>query len=54
MKEILDFYSLERPLVAIKKQIDALEASEDSNRKEKIAALPSKSSKKNGRKSFLN
>ena len=39
MKERLDFYSLERPLVAIKDQIDALEASEDSNRKEKIAAL---------------
>ncbi|MBP7870085.1 MAG: acetyl-CoA carboxylase carboxyltransferase subunit alpha [Candidatus Saccharicenans sp.] len=39
MKETLDFYSLEKPLVAIKEQIDALEVSDDSNRKEKIAAL---------------
>ncbi|MBC7348604.1 MAG: acetyl-CoA carboxylase carboxyltransferase subunit alpha [Candidatus Aminicenantes bacterium] len=39
MKEKLDFYSLERPILALKEQIDALEASEDSNRKEKIAAL---------------
>lgn len=39
MKEKIDFYSLERPLVELKEQIDALEASEDSNRKEKIAAL---------------
>jgi len=42
MKETLDFYSLERPLAAIKEQIDALEASDDSNRKEKIAALRDK------------
>jgi len=39
MKEKIDFYSLERPIVALKEQIEALEASEDSNRKEKIAAL---------------
>lgn len=39
MKNKIDFYSLERPLVELKEQIDALEASEDSNRKEKIAAL---------------
>jgi acetyl-CoA carboxylase carboxyl transferase subunit alpha len=39
MKEKIDFYSLERPLVELKEQIEALEASEDSNRKEKIAAL---------------
>jgi len=39
MKEKLDFYSLERPIIALKEQIEALEASEDSNRKEKIAAL---------------
>ncbi|MGB9835260.1 MAG: acetyl-CoA carboxylase carboxyltransferase subunit alpha [Candidatus Saccharicenans sp.] len=39
MKDKIDFYSLERPLVELKEQIDALEASEDSNRKEKIAAL---------------
>lgn len=39
MKEKIDFYSLERPIIALKEQIDALEASEDSNRKEKIAAL---------------
>ncbi|MBC7362344.1 MAG: acetyl-CoA carboxylase carboxyltransferase subunit alpha [Candidatus Aminicenantes bacterium] len=39
MKEKLDFYSMERPIIALKEQIDALEASEDSNRKEKIAAL---------------
>ncbi|MGQ9800234.1 MAG: acetyl-CoA carboxylase carboxyltransferase subunit alpha [Candidatus Saccharicenans sp.] len=39
MKEKLDFYSMERPILALKEQIDALEASEDSNRKEKIAAL---------------
>jgi len=35
MKETLDFYSLERPIIALKEQIEALEASEDSNRKEK-------------------
>lgn len=39
MKEKLDFYSMERPILALKEQIEALEASEDSNRKEKIAAL---------------
>jgi len=39
MKEKIDFYSLERPIVALKEQIDALELSEDSNRKEKISAL---------------
>lgn len=39
MKEKLDFYSMERPILALKEQIDALEASEDSNRKEKIATL---------------
>jgi acetyl-CoA carboxylase carboxyl transferase subunit alpha len=39
MKEKIDFYSLERPLVELKEQVEALEASEDSNRKEKIAAL---------------
>ena len=39
MKNKIDFYSLERPIIALKEQIDALEASEDSNRKEKIAFL---------------
>ncbi|NPV83394.1 MAG: acetyl-CoA carboxylase carboxyltransferase subunit alpha [Candidatus Aminicenantes bacterium] len=39
MKEKLDFYSLERPIIALKEQIEALEGSEDSNRREKIAAL---------------
>jgi len=39
MKEKIDFYSLERPIIALKEQIEALETSEDSNRKEKIAAL---------------
>ncbi|MCX8159755.1 MAG: acetyl-CoA carboxylase carboxyltransferase subunit alpha [Candidatus Saccharicenans sp.] len=42
MKEKLDFYSLERPIVALKEQIDMLEASEDPNRREKIAALKAK------------
>lgn len=39
MKEKLDFYSLERPIIALKEQIEALEGSEDSNRREKISAL---------------
>lgn len=39
MKEKIDFYSLERPIIALKEQIEALEGSEDSNRREKIAAL---------------
>ncbi len=39
MKEKIDFYSLERPIIALKEQIEALESSEDSNRREKIAAL---------------
>ncbi|MDD8030383.1 MAG: acetyl-CoA carboxylase carboxyltransferase subunit alpha [Acidobacteriota bacterium] len=39
MKEKIDFYSLEQPIVVLKEQIEALEASEDSNRKEKIATI---------------
>ncbi len=39
MKEKIDFYSLENPIVVLKEQIEALEGSEDSNRKEKIATL---------------
>lgn len=49
MKEKVDFYSLEKPLVAIKEQIDALEASEDSNRREKISALRSQLEKEWGK-----
>ncbi|MDI6698328.1 MAG: acetyl-CoA carboxylase carboxyltransferase subunit alpha [Candidatus Saccharicenans sp.] len=39
MKEKVDFYSLERPIIELKEQIEALAASEDSSRREKISAL---------------
>jgi len=39
MKEKLDFYSLERPIISLKEQIEALEASDDPDQKDKIAEL---------------
>jgi acetyl-CoA carboxylase carboxyl transferase subunit alpha len=39
MKEKLDFYSMERPIISLKEQIEALEASDDPERKDKITAL---------------
>lgn len=49
MKDKLDFYSMERPILALKEQIEALEASEDSNRKEKIAILKAQIEKEWGK-----
>ena len=39
MEKSIDFYSLEKPIVEIKAQIDRLQESDDPSRKEKIAAL---------------
>ena len=39
MQRIADFYSLEKPIVELKEQIDALQESDDPTRKEQIAAL---------------
>jgi len=39
MEKNIDFYSLEKPIVEIKEQIDRLQESDDPSRKEKIAAL---------------
>lgn len=49
MKDKLDFYSMERPILALKEQIEALGASEDSNRKEKIAILKAQIEKEWGK-----
>lgn len=39
MQSTADFYSLEKPIVELKEQIDALQESDDPTRKERIAAL---------------
>ena len=39
MKEIKDFYQLEKNIVALKEKIDVLQSSEESNKKEKISQL---------------
>jgi acetyl-CoA carboxylase carboxyl transferase subunit alpha len=39
MQSIVDFYSLEKPVVELKEQIDALQDSDDPARRERIAAL---------------
>ncbi len=39
MQRIADFYSLEKPIVELKEQIDALQESDDPTKKEQIAAL---------------
>jgi acetyl-CoA carboxylase carboxyl transferase subunit alpha len=39
MKEIKDFYQLEKNIVALKEKIDALQSSEKENKKEKITQL---------------
>jgi acetyl-CoA carboxylase carboxyl transferase subunit alpha len=39
MQRTADYYSLEKPIVELKEQIDALQESDDPTRKERIAAL---------------
>jgi acetyl-CoA carboxylase carboxyl transferase subunit alpha len=39
MQTAVDFYSLEKPVIELKEQIDALQESDDPTRKERIAAL---------------
>src|SRR5512137_1967444 len=39
MQTSVDFYSLEKPIIELKEQIDALQESDDPTRKERIAAL---------------
>ncbi len=39
MQRTADFYSLEKPIIELKEQIDALQESDDPTRKERIAAL---------------
>jgi acetyl-CoA carboxylase carboxyl transferase subunit alpha len=39
MKEIKDFYQLEKNIIAIKEKIDAVQSGEESNKKEKISQL---------------
>jgi acetyl-CoA carboxylase carboxyl transferase subunit alpha len=39
MKEVRDFYQLEKNIVALKEKIDALQSSEEKNKKEKITQL---------------
>ncbi len=39
MQRIADFYSLEKPIIEFKEQIDALQESDDPTKKEQVAAL---------------
>jgi acetyl-CoA carboxylase carboxyl transferase subunit alpha len=39
MKEVRDFYQLEKNIVALKEKIDALQSSDEKNKKEKITQL---------------